>query len=65
MRAFAPTRLMLTGAAIGALSGGVAAMAYAMYCPTDSVAFVTTWYALAIAVCAALGAVVGSRFLRW
>ena len=65
MRAFAPTRLMLTGAAIGALSGGVGAMAYAMYCPTDSVAFVTTWYALAIAVCAALGAIVGSRFLRW
>ena len=40
-------------------------MAYAMYCPTDSVAFVTTWYTLAIAVCAALGAFVGSKFLRW
>jgi hypothetical protein len=65
MRAFAPTRLMLTGAAIGALSGGIGAMAYAMYCPTDSVAFVTTWYALAIAVCAALGALVGSKLLRW
>jgi hypothetical protein len=65
MRAFAPTRLTLTGAAIGALSGGVGAMAYAMYCPTDSVAFVTTWYALAIAVCAALGALVGAKLLRW
>jgi hypothetical protein len=65
MRAFAPTRITLTGAAIGALSGGVSAMAYAMYCPTDSVAFVTTWYTLAIAVCAALGALIGSRFLRW
>lgn len=65
MRAFAPTRLTLTGAAIGAISGGVAAMAYAMYCPTDSVAFVTTWYAVAIAVCAALGALLGSKILRW
>lgn len=65
MRAFAPTRLTLTGAAIGALSGGVGAMAYAMYCPTDSVAFVATWYALAIAVCAALGAVLGAKMLRW
>jgi len=65
MRAFTPTRITLTGAAIGALSGGVSAMAYAMYCPTDSVAFVTTWYTLAIAVCAALGALVGSKFLRW
>ena len=65
MRAFSPTRITLTGAAIGALSGGVSAMAYAMYCPTDSVAFVTTWYTLAIAVCAALGALIGSKFLRW
>ncbi|HVK79051.1 MAG TPA: DUF1109 domain-containing protein [Verrucomicrobiae bacterium] len=65
MRAFAPTRLTMAGAAIGALSGGVGAMAYAMYCPTDSVAFVTTWYSLAIAVCAALGALIVSKFLRW
>lgn len=65
MRAFAPTRLALAGAAIGAFSGGVGAMAYAMYCPTDSVAFVVTWYTVAIAVCAALGAIVGSRILRW
>jgi hypothetical protein len=65
MRDFAPTRLGLAGAAIGALSGGVGAMAYAMYCPVDSVAFVTTWYVAAIALCAALGAVVGTRLLRW
>lgn len=65
MRSLAPTRLTLTGAAIGALSGGVAAMAYAMYCPVDSIAFVTTWYVLAIALCAALGALIGARFLRW
>jgi hypothetical protein len=64
-RAFAPTRLTLTGAAIGALAGGVGAMAYAMYCPMDSVAFVTTWYALAIGLCAAIGALVAARFLRW
>lgn len=65
MRAFAPTRLTLAGAAIGALSGGVGAMAYAMYCPVDSVAFVTTWYVVAIALCAAIGAVIGARLLRW
>jgi len=65
MRAFAPTRLALTGAAIGALSGGVGAMAYAMYCPTDSMAFVVTWYALGIALSAAIGAVVGAKLLRW
>jgi hypothetical protein len=65
MRGFAPTRLTLTGAAIGALSGGVGAMAYAMYCPVDSVAFVITWYVVAIAICAAAGAFVGAKVLRW
>ena len=65
MRTFAPTQITLSGAAIGALSGGIGAMAYAMYCPVDSVAFVTFWYVAAIALCAALGALVGSKFLRW
>jgi hypothetical protein len=65
LRDFAPTRLAMSGAALGAVSGGVGAMAYAMYCPVDSAAFVATWYALAIALCAAIGAVLGSRLLRW
>jgi hypothetical protein len=65
MRAFAPTRLTLSGAALGALSGGIGAMAYSMYCPVDSIAFVTTWYVAAIALCAALGALLGGKLLRW
>jgi len=65
VRDLAPTRLAMTGAALGAVSGGVGAMAYAMYCPTDSAAFVVTWYAVAIALCAVIGAVAGSRLLRW
>ncbi|MEZ5995361.1 MAG: DUF1109 domain-containing protein [Hyphomonadaceae bacterium] len=65
MRAFAPTQLTMTGAAIGALSGGVGAMAYSMYCPVDSVAFVTTWYVVAIALCAVIGAIAGAKVLRW
>ena len=64
-RGLAPTQLGLTGAAIGALSGGIGAMAYSMYCPVDSIAFVTTWYVAAIALCAALGALIGGRLLRW
>lgn len=65
LRAFAPTRLTLMGAAVGGLSGGIGAMAYAMYCPVDSVAFVATWYSLGIAIAAALGALLGPRLLRW
>jgi hypothetical protein len=65
VRDLAPTRLTMTGAALGAVSGGIGAMVYAMYCPVDSVAFVATWYAVSIALCAVIGAVVGARLLRW
>lgn len=65
VRDLAPTRLAMTGAALGAVSGGIGAMAYAMYCPVDSMPFVVTWYAVAIAFCAVIGAVLGARFLRW
>jgi hypothetical protein len=65
VRDLAPTRLTMTGSALGAVSGGVGAMVYAMYCPMDSVAFVVTWYAVAIALCAVIGAVLGARLLRW
>lgn len=65
VRDLAPTRLTMTGAALGAVSGGVGAMVYAMYCPVDSVPFVVTWYAVAIALCAVIGSVLGARLLRW
>jgi hypothetical protein len=65
LRDLAPTRLAATGSALGAVSGGVGAMAYAMYCPVDSAVFVTVWYSVAIALCAAVGALLGSRLLRW
>lgn len=65
LRGFAPTRLTMAGAAIGGVSGGIGAVAYSMYCPVDSVAFVTTWYAVAISFCAAIGAAFGARLLRW
>eukprot|EP01035_Chromulina_nebulosa_P066711 gene66711-biopygen48978 len=64
MREAAPTRLALAGAAIGALSGGVGAMVYAMFCSVDSVAFVTIWYVVGIGLAAAIGAMVGARLLR-
>lgn len=65
LRALAPTRLAATGAALGAFSGGLGAVVYSMYCPVDHVAFVTVWYAAAIGLCAALGAIAGARLLRW
>lgn len=65
MREAAPTRLALAGAAIGALSGGVGAMIYAMFCSVDSVSFVTIWYVAGIGLASALGALLGARLLRW
>lgn len=64
-RQLAPTRLTLAGAAIGAAAGGIAAMSYALYCPVDSLSFVTVWYSVAIGLCAAIGAALGGWLLRW
>jgi hypothetical protein len=64
-RRFAPTRLALAGASVGALSGGLGAMAYALICPVDNAGFVSTWYGASIMVCTLVGAVVGPRVLRW
>lgn len=65
LRKQAPTQPMLAGMAAGVLAGAVAAMAYALTCPVDSAAFVAAWYPLAIAACAALGALAGRISLRW
>ncbi|MFM9977803.1 MAG: NrsF family protein [Sphingomonadaceae bacterium] len=65
LRAFAPTRLRLTGALAGMAAGSLAAMIYCLHCPEAGAAFVLTWYSLGIATVAALGALLGPRLLRW
>ena len=65
LRRLAPTRPGVAGLAAGTLSGGLAATAYGLHCPETSAAFVATWYALGIVLSAALGAIAGTRLLRW
>ena len=65
LRRLAPTRLGWAGAAAGLLAGGVGATVYGLYCQENTAAFVATWYTLGIAVCAAVGALLGPRLLRW
>ncbi|MBB5752980.1 NrsF family protein [Prosthecomicrobium pneumaticum] len=65
LRANAPTRPRLAGAVAGLLAGGLAATFYAAHCTDDSPLFVATWYTLAIALLAAVGAAAGGRVLRW
>jgi hypothetical protein len=65
VRGLGPTRLTLAGAAIGAVSGSIAAIAYASCCQMDSALYVASWYLAAILFCAAVGAVAIGRVLKW
>ena len=65
LRHGAPTRPALTGAIAGLLSAGLAATLYASHCTDDSPLFVATWYTIATALVAAIGALAGSRVLRF
>ncbi len=65
LRYGAPTRPVLAGAVAGLLAGGLAATFYAAHCFDDSPLFVATWYTIAIAVLAGLGALGGRLFVRW
>ena len=65
LRAGAPTRPSIAGAAAGLLAGGIGAAIYAAHCPDDSPLFVAAWYSLAVALVAAVGAAAGRLALRW
>jgi hypothetical protein len=61
----APANPGVAGAVAGLLAGGIAAAVYAAHCTDDSPLFVATWYTMAIAGLAGLGAVVARRSARW
>lgn len=65
VRGLGATRLTLAGSAIGAVSGSLAAIVYAGCCPADSILYVVSWYLASVLLCAAAGAVVLSRMLKW
>lgn len=65
LRHGATTRPAAAGAIAGLLSAGLAATLYASHCTDDSPLFVATWYPIAIALVAAVGALVGSKVLRF
>ena len=64
LRHGAPTRPAVAGAIAGLLSAGLAATLYAAHCTDDSPLFVATWYTIATAAVAAIGAVIGPKVLR-
>ncbi|MBM3387460.1 MAG: DUF1109 domain-containing protein [Betaproteobacteria bacterium] len=65
LRQLAPTRPRLTGAAAGALAGGVAASLYSLHCTETAVAFFAVWYGGGLLLASAAGALLGARWLRW
>jgi len=65
LRNGAPESPGLAGAVAGLAAGAIAAATYAWHCPDDSPLFVAAWYTLAITLVTGLGALLGSRLLRW
>jgi hypothetical protein len=65
LRRGAPSRPAMAGAFAGLLSAGLAATLYASHCTDDSPLFVATWYTIAVAFVAAIGALAGSRVLKF
>jgi hypothetical protein len=65
LRHGAPARPAVAGAIAGLLSAGLAATLYASHCTDDSPLFVATWYTIATALVTAIGALAGSRVLKY
>lgn len=65
LRAGAPTRPALAGAAAGLAGGGLGAVAYALHCPIDTPGYVVTWFPAGVALAALAGALIGRRALAW
>lgn len=65
LRQGAPLSPAKAGAVAGLAAGALGATLYAAHCTDDSPLFVATWYTLALALMATLGAGLGSRMLRW
>ena len=65
LRHGAPARPALAGAIAGLISAGLAATLYASHCTDDSPLFVATWYPIATAAVAAVGALIGAKVLRF
>lgn len=65
LRQGAPSHPVAAGAAAGLLSGAIGATLYATFCVDDSPMFLAIWYVAGITIVSALGALVGSRLLKW
>lgn len=65
MRGLAPTRLGLSGAVVGLLSGAMGTLVYVLRCPEMSVPFWASWYSVGMAIPALAGWLLARVAFRW
>jgi len=65
LRQQAATQPELAGAIAGLAGGAIGATLYALWCVETAPSYVVLWYGLALALCAAAGALAGRHLLRW
>jgi hypothetical protein len=65
LKGLAPTRPALAGAVAGLCAGGAGAFVYAFHCGESAMPFVAVWYSLGVILTGMIGALIGSRLLRW
>ena len=65
VRGLAPTRLTLAGLVAGGCAGAFGAAIYGFHCDETASPFVVVWYTLGMGALAVVGALAGSRWLRW
>lgn len=65
LRKEAPTSPAWAGAIAGLVAGALGAAAYTLHQPSTSIPFMVFWYLGPILICAAIGAMLGRRLLRW
>lgn len=65
LRRGAPVSLDRAGWLVGMGSGSLGVLTYSLHCPTNSLAYIGTWYSLAIATAALAGRLLVPRLIRW
>ncbi len=65
LRGMAPTRPALAGASAGLMAGAIAGLVYSLHCPETAYAFLAVWYVAGMTAMSGVGALLGSRLLRW
>lgn len=61
----APVHLRTTGAAMGAVAGGVGAVVYSLHCAEFAPMFIVVWYGAGIAASVLLSTWLAPKLLRW